>query len=545
MCRDYITELLRNRRNKKRKRKVYPGLVSFGKWHGGRSVAESEPGDLLVRLALIRHRDNPSHKPCENGFCNRSYPVPQRRGAFVRGASVSVPQTSHQEAVRQEDQTPMTFDTPQVPELIVFKAEILFGIPVEPLDFRTSSVCGENPARFPLEIVRGKICGLTLKLLIVVADHNPDPSDPFEIERFRESPVWCLTHHHLPEGVPGKGAGKVAHPHVGAANFHVPIGLQAGNPSQRLAVEKSYELLRSIPIVEQHTFDFQPQTKGLLHKFFRQVDLGLERDSLFVAVVLLEVKPKMERMDRTIAFDEEGGDEVVGEDVSVLAVVLVDPYRLNSLAGLVGERIVDDEPSLALKVSLGLEGLQPCIVYIIVSPYAPREEAIEGARMPPLKECTVDTFHGKIVRDDQAAGVRLEMPKGRGTEVFAVQAEAVGQFIGKVRNQRHCGSPRVAGPSIAAASRDLQAFISRLPYFFFASLTPSHPEKANSIRKSSVKKRIWKMRIEQYPPYPPLKGGPLRYRFAASLYIFFRKNFSRLRTLKVRYVPRPDTQERQ
>lgn len=193
-----------------------------------------------------------------------------------------------------------------------------------------------------------------------------------------------------------------------------------------------------------------------------------------------------EKWARDIAFDEKGGEKVVGEDVSILAVVLADPYRLNSLAGLIGKRIVDDELSLASKEPLGLEVLQPCLVYIIVSPYAPREGAIEGARMSRVKKCKVDTFHGKIFCDDQAANVCLEMPKGGSTEVFAALTEADAQFIGKVRDQWHCGSARVARFPTPAPSRDLQVFISRIPCFFFAAVSTMHPQTANSIGKSSV-----------------------------------------------------------
>ena len=121
-----MTELLRIMINKAVGEQRYPSLVPRAAGNG--STAECELRDLMLGSALTPLHDNPLDKCDEDALCGWRDPFPERRGAFGMYFCVDSRQAPDEKAVRQEDQTPMTFDGPQISELVVFESEILFGI---------------------------------------------------------------------------------------------------------------------------------------------------------------------------------------------------------------------------------------------------------------------------------------------------------------------------------------------------------------------------------------------------------------------------------
>jgi hypothetical protein len=68
----------------------------------------------------------------------------------------------------------MTFDTPQISELIALKAKILLGIPEKHLDVPPLGVCLEYSGSFPPDLIGSEISVGTGKLFVFIADQNSD-----------------------------------------------------------------------------------------------------------------------------------------------------------------------------------------------------------------------------------------------------------------------------------------------------------------------------------------------------------------------------------
>src|SRR4030043_459089 len=98
----------------------------------------------------------------------------------------------------------MTLDTPKISELVVFKAEILLGIPEEHLYFRPLAVRLEDSGSFPPDLIGGEVHRISGKLVVVVAYQDSDLADPFEVHRFGEHMVDSLADPDIPERHRGK-----------------------------------------------------------------------------------------------------------------------------------------------------------------------------------------------------------------------------------------------------------------------------------------------------------------------------------------------------
>jgi hypothetical protein len=80
----------------------------------------------------------------------------------------------------------MTLDSQKISELVVFKAQILLGIPEKRLYFRPVAVCFEDPGSFPPDLIGGEVDGVSGKLFVIIAYQNSNLAHPLEVCRFEE-----------------------------------------------------------------------------------------------------------------------------------------------------------------------------------------------------------------------------------------------------------------------------------------------------------------------------------------------------------------------
>ncbi len=73
----------------------------------------------------------------------------------------------------------MTLDTPKISQLIVFKPEILLGVPEKRLYIPPLGVCLDDSGPFPPNLVSGEVSRRAGELIIIVADQDSDLADPF------------------------------------------------------------------------------------------------------------------------------------------------------------------------------------------------------------------------------------------------------------------------------------------------------------------------------------------------------------------------------
>ncbi len=136
--------------------------------------------------------------------------------------------------------------------------------------------------------------------------------------------------------------------------------------------------------------------------------------------------------------------------ISHVAVIPEGPHWLHCRPGLVGERIVDQNPSSPLEISRGFEFLDSFTVDALVFPYGPGEEVIERTGIFAVDKDTVNAFHREVLRDHEPQHIPLQMIEGKGPKMLPIGGNGLSRFLGKVRTQRHRGSPRRSGHARAA-----------------------------------------------------------------------------------------------
>jgi hypothetical protein len=117
---------------------------------------------------MIQVETDPVHKPSEGflgGFGNEF----SHRGGTLLRFLVDSEQAGNQETIGQEDQIPMTLDSPKISELVVLKAKDLLGIPEKRLYVPPLAVCLEDSGSFPPDLIGSEGGRRTRKRLIVIA----------------------------------------------------------------------------------------------------------------------------------------------------------------------------------------------------------------------------------------------------------------------------------------------------------------------------------------------------------------------------------------
>jgi hypothetical protein len=384
----------------------------------------------------------------------------------------------------------MTFDTPQISELIALKAKILLGIPEKHLDVPPLGVCLEYPGSFPPDLIGGEIGRRTGKLFVIIADQNSDLTDSLEVHRLGKDLIGPITDLHHPERLPGQARGKLADCHISTLDLDVAVGLESGHPVQALAPKEFDEILGSKPVIEECPLDVEPTVDSVFHEFFGQLDFRLEGDSFLPALIFFEVQPKVDRMTLSFQVDELCGDNVVSQDVSLLAVIPENTDTFYLLAGLVSQGVVDRQPSLASESPLGLEHVDSGIIDFLLFPDPSGEKSVEGTGMPRLDENPVDSLYGQVLRDDQTQDITPEMLKSRRTEMGSKRFESFLEFLRDVCHHWHCGT-LPEEHSINALFRDLQP-ISHQPSTF-RSFTTHYASSARQtiVQELSNKIVLW------------------------------------------------------
>ena len=139
-----------------------------------------------------------------------------------------IPDTSRLYA--KEDQVPMTLDSPEISELIVFKTEILLGIPEKRFYFSPVTVGLEYPGRFPPDLIGGKVDRIFGKVFFVIADQDPNLTHPLEVDRLGKHLVNTLPDPDFSECRLGKGGGKILDLDVFTPDLDVPVRFEPRNP---------------------------------------------------------------------------------------------------------------------------------------------------------------------------------------------------------------------------------------------------------------------------------------------------------------------------
>ena len=291
--------------------------------------------------------------------------------------------------------------------------------------------------------------------------------------------IGLIAYLNLAERFSRESAREIADGNVSSPYFDGAVGLEFGDPMQPLALEKSDELLGSKPVVEQHAVDFKSAPESVFHQFLGQLDFGLERDARFSAPILLHIQPQVERMTLPMWVDEFCGDDVVSQDVSFLAVVPVNPNPFDLFPGLMGEGIVNGQPSLACESPLALEQVDSRIIDLVLFPDSGGEESVEGTRMPSLDENPVDPLHRQVFRDDQSKHIALEMLERGCPEVWAESFESLFEVPWELCDDGHGALPTLGWHSIAASCRALQALIQSPTTFLFIHSASRSPCAAN------------------------------------------------------------------
>ena len=447
------------------------------------SESVGDAANIFLRSATIQLERDPFDKPAKDvsgGFGDESS---QRRGLIAR-FWVDSEQAGHLETIGQEDQIPMTFDTPQISELIALKAKILLGIPEKHLNVPPLGVCLEYPGSFPPDLIGSEIGRRTGKLFVIIADQNSDLTDSLEVHRLGKDLIDPIADLHHPERLPGQGRGKLADCHISTLDLDVAVELESGHPVQALDPEEFDEILGSKPVIEECPLDVEPTVESIFHEFLGQLDFRLEGDPFLPALIFFEVQPKVERMTLSFQVDELCGDNVVGQDVSLLAMIPENTDTFYLLAGLVSQGVVDRQPSLASESPLGLEHVDSGIIDFLLFPNPGGEKSVERTGVRGLDEDPVDTFHREVFRDDQPEDVALEMLKSGRTEMRSKRFESFLEFLRDVCHHWHCALPPLRRHSITAIFRALQAIFSLALNFFIHSLRAALPVRANLLCKS-------------------------------------------------------------
>jgi hypothetical protein len=170
--------------------------------------------------------------------------------------------------------------------------------------------------------------------------------------------------------------------------------------------------------------------------------------------------------------DELRGDDVVRQDVSLLAVIPENTHTFYLLACLVREGIVNRQPSFAPENPLGLEHVDSGIIDVLLFPDPCREKSVESAGVPGLNENPVDAFYRQVFRDDQSQDVALEMLKGRRPEMRAESFESLFEILRYLCDDRHCALPRLRRHFLIAPFRVPQAFIHSPSTFLYIHSAP-------------------------------------------------------------------------
>jgi hypothetical protein len=96
-----------------------------------------DAANVFSGSAMVQLEGDPFDEPAENVSGGFRHELSQRRGLATR-FWVNSEQTGKLETIGKEDQIPTTLDTPKISELVVFKAEILIGIPEK---LKNVSIC--------------------------------------------------------------------------------------------------------------------------------------------------------------------------------------------------------------------------------------------------------------------------------------------------------------------------------------------------------------------------------------------------------------------
>ncbi len=429
---------------------------------GSASSSSESVGDaanIFLRSATIQLESDPSDKPAENVSGGSGDEISQRRRLITR-FWVNSEQAGHLETVGQEDQIPMTLDTPKISELVVLKAEILLGIPEKRLYVPPLGICLEYPGSFPPDLISSEVGRRTGKLFVVIADQNSDLTDSLEVHRFGKDLIDSIADLHLPKRFPGQGTGKLADCHVSSLDLDVAVGLESGHPMQALALEELDEIFGGKPVVEECALDFKAELQSIFHQFLGQVDFGLKGDPFLPALLFFEVQPEVERMAFPFRVDELRSHDVVSQDVSLLAVIPIDADTFDLLAGLMGEGVVNRQPSLTPQSPLDLEYIDSGIIDLLLLPDPRGEKSVERTGVLGLDENPIDPLYGQVLRDDQTQDVALEMLKSGRSEMGAKRFKSPLKFLGDVSHHGHCALPPLRRHSITAPFRAMQALFS-------------------------------------------------------------------------------------
>lgn len=290
----------------------------------------------------------------------------------------------------------MTFDTPKIPELIVLKAEILLGIPEKRLYVPPLGICLEYPGSLPADLIGSEVGRRTSEFFIVIADQDSSLTDPFEIYRLGKDLIDPIADLHPPKRFPGQGADELADCHVSSLDFDVPVGLESGHPMQALALEEFDEVLRSEPVVKECALNVQAKLQGMFHQFLGQFDLGLEGNPFLLTLPFLQIQTEVQGMTVSLRVNNVWGDNVMSQDVSVLAVIPENTDTFYLLAGLMSESVVNAQPSLPSERPLGFEDVDSGIVDVLLLPDPGGKKSIERAGVLGLNENPVDAFHRQV-----------------------------------------------------------------------------------------------------------------------------------------------------
>src|SRR5208337_3734628 len=380
----------------------------------------------------------------------------------------------------------MTFDTPKISELVVLKAEILLGISEKRLYVPPLGVCLEDSGSFPPDLVDSEVGRGTGKLFIIIADQDSDQTDPFEIHRFGEDLIDPITDLHPPKRFSGQSTGELADCHISSFDLDVAVGLESGYPMQALALEEFDEIFGGKPVVEKCPLDFKAKLQSIFHQFLGQVYFGLKGDPFLPALLLFEIQPEVERMAFPFRVDELRSHDVVSQDVSLLAVIPIDADTFDLLAGLMGEGVVNRQPSLAPESPLDLEYIDSGIIDLLLLPDPRGEKSVERTGVLGLDENPIDPLYGQVLRDDQTQDVALEMLKSGRSEMGAKRFESLLKFLGDVGHQGHCALPPLRRHSITAPFRAMQALFSLALNSFTYVSRGILPVRAIVLRKSLV-----------------------------------------------------------
>ena len=103
----------------------------------------------------------------------------------------------------------MTLDIPKISELIVFKTDILRGIPEKCFYLRPVAAGFDYPGRFQPDLIGGEVGRIFGKVFFVIADNYPNLADPLEVDRFGKHLVNTLSDPDFSECHPWKSGGHI------------------------------------------------------------------------------------------------------------------------------------------------------------------------------------------------------------------------------------------------------------------------------------------------------------------------------------------------